>query len=282
MKWRDAWEERFHGLGQTDAVIEELKSGKSIRIEVYCRTKRRAEDIQREFGGSIRKLKTWTLPKPAKLAPIAIRDALIVSAEPCGKGLEKLRADNPARKVISIPPEMAFGTGDHATTATCLRILVDVSRELAGAGEAWDQLDLGMGSGILAIAGRALGARRVHGYEYDARALKIARRNVRRHGFTRWIRCEEADVLDWVVPAGLGRAERYAVITANLFSDVLAATFPKIARVALPGAHVIVSGILAEDAERCLEAGRTAGIEFTRVLRRGKWVGARGVVGHRA
>ena len=57
VKWRDAWEERFLGLGQTNAVINELPSGKSIRVDVYCENEKDALAIMEQFGGRIRKLK---------------------------------------------------------------------------------------------------------------------------------------------------------------------------------------------------------------------------------
>lgn len=273
--WKDAWEERFHGLGQTNAVIQELKGGKSVRIEVYCRTKRKAESIRTEFGGTIRRLRerNWAHIPASKAPPIKIRDALLVVAYDDDAKIARLKKAWPRRGVISIPPEMAFGTGDHVTTASCLRLLVDISRELNRGREPWDQLDLGTGSGILSIAGRMLGARRVSGMDYDRRALQIAKRNVRRNGL-RGIALAEKNILSWE-PGGRERGA-YACVTANLFGDVLKAVFPKIASAARPGGSIVVSGILDKQEDECLGAGRNAGIRWDKTVRRGKWISARG------
>ncbi len=278
-KWRDAWEERFHGLGQTDAVISELPGRKSIRIEVYCESEEQAETIRREFGGTVRPLKewNWTHMPAAKAPPIKIRGALLIASSDDKAVISRLRREHPRRQVIAIPPEMAFGTGDHVTTATCLRFLVDISRELERQGEPWNQLDLGCGSGILAIAGKLLGARAVEACDYDARAVRISKRNAKRNGLrNREIRFAEKNVLDWK-PAAREKGT-YACVTANLFSDVLGAAFPKIAVVTAPGGFVVVSGILADQAEACLDAGEKEGVRFEKVVRRGKWVSAWGRV----
>ena len=81
---------------------------------------------------------------------IKVRDAILLTAETDATKIKALRLSHPQRKIISIPPEMAFGTGDHATTSTCLRLLVDVAR--ARKGTDWTVADLGTGTGVLAIA----------------------------------------------------------------------------------------------------------------------------------
>ena len=136
------------------------------------------------------------------------------------------------------------------------------------------QLLLLIGSGILAIAGRKLGADKVRAWDYDPHAIRVGLRNLKRNRATRGVEVEERNVLDWKP----SKAERgsYALVTANLFSDVLVAIFPKIVAVAAPGGVVIISGILSEQAEECLAAGKAAGIDFEKVVTRGKWVSARG------
>ena len=115
---------------------------------------------------------------------------------------------------------MAFGTGDHATTSTCLRLLVDYAKEARGG--RWSLLDLGCGTGILAIAGALLGAAEVDGFDFDPAAVKIANRNARRHGLKR-LKFTEDDVTKW-------EPEReYDVVAANIFFDVLTISFERIA-----------------------------------------------------
>ncbi len=105
--------------------------------------------------------------KPAQLPPVKVRDRLVISAESSKAALQKLAAQYPSRIILSIPPHLAFGTGHHATTATVLRFLVDFAKEREGA--KWSLLDLGTGSGVLAIAGARLGATQVSASDNDPR-----------------------------------------------------------------------------------------------------------------
>jgi ribosomal protein L11 methyltransferase len=270
-RWRDAWEDRVLGLGQTNAVIRALPGGKTIRIEVYCASKADALQRQKDFGGSVRRLasKNWAKHVTARRSrPIKIRDRLLVTGEGDPAKLARVRKEYADREVISIPAEMAFGTGEHETTSTCLRFLVDASRELGQGGRSWDLLDLGTGTGILAISASKLGARRVEACDYDPHAIRVAGGNVDRHEVRDGVQLRQHDVLAWE-PTSM---ERYDCVTANLFSDVLMASFGKIAEVTLPGGIVIASGILAEQSEACLRAAREAGLEIEEVKRKGKWV----------
>jgi ribosomal protein L11 methyltransferase len=268
-RWEDAWEERFHGPLRTGLVITRLPGGRTIRVEVYCERRVDAARIQKEFGGQIRTLKqqNWAAKSAESLRPVMIRSGLIVThrAEIAGQ----MRAVHPDRKVICIPGEMAFGTGDHATTSTCLRVLVDYAAERKRTGEKWSLLDLGCGTGILAIAAAMLGAKPVDGFDYDPAAVRVANRNARNNGI-RGLRFTLDDVTAWKP------ARQYDVVAANIFYDVLTLSFDRIASAAKPGGMVMVSGILHTQAEGCLAAGRKAGLKFEKPIRKGKWVTAVG------
>ena len=267
-KWRDAWEERFLGLGQTNAVISELPGGKSVRVDVYCENEGDALAIQEQFGGRVRKLKdeNWAAMAPPQRNPIKIRDMLLITGEGDAGKLSQLRVEHPGREVISIPAELAFGTGDHATTATCLRVLADVARAYRGEGRGWSMLDLGSGTGLLAIAAHKLGASRVEGFGFDPTAVKVARRNLERNG-AEGVEIAKGDVFDWApVEAS------FDVVAANVFADVLCPNMAKIASATKPGGHWILSGILREHEELVQDAIDSAGLEAPRAIRRGKWV----------
>jgi ribosomal protein L11 methyltransferase len=271
-KWEDAWQERFHSDGQTNAVISEIKGGKTIRVEVYCDDRGHAEAIQQLFGGSVRELKqeNWAAMKPPPRGPIKIRRALVITEEADEREIGKVRQAHPGRGVIAIPAQMAFGTGDHATTATCLRFLVDIAKEI-GDGK-WSMLDVGCGSGILAIAASKSGANSVEGFDYDGHAVSVAEENARRNGAADHVRFYERDLLAWKPK----RAERWDCVFANVFADILAAASPTLAKVVKPGGHLVVSGILKEHSEECLAAVRAEGFEFAEIKTIGKWTTARG------
>ena len=270
-KWEDAWEERFHGPLQTGLAITRLPGGKTIRVEVYCEKAADARRIQKEFGGSVRQLKpqNWAAVSAQSLQPVMIRKSLVIAHSE--EAAETQRKAHPDRQVLCIPGELAFGTGDHATTSTVLRVIADYAAERSRAGVPWSLLDLGCGTGILAIAAAKLGAAPVDGFDYDPAAVKVANKNARLNGVRR-LRFTRDDVTTWQP------SQQYDIVAANIFFDVLTLSFPRIAAAARPGGMIIVSGILHTYAAECLASGKKAGIKFDKPIRRGKWVTA---VGHR-
>ena len=266
-QWIDAWEERFSG--NANFVMEYIKGGKSVRLQVYCGTKKEADAIFGQFGGSVRKVKDadWKkAPEPPK--PLKVRDVFLVTAETDKRKLAALRKEHPKRELIMIPPEMAFGTGDHATTSTGMLLLVDISRQRKGT--KWSVADLGTGSGLLAIAASKLGAAEVWGCDFDPLAIAVAKRNVERNG-TDGITMKDQDVLKWKP-----RKKGYDVVAANLFSTVLIEAWPVIAKSLGKGGDLVVSGILATQAWEVFEAAAKEGLGFSKVIKKGKWVSARG------
>jgi len=269
VKWMDAWEERFYG--NPNSVITELSTGKSIRVEVYCETEADAQEIQKQFGGSVREMKAqnWQAMVEVKRPPLKIRDAIIITAERDGDEVEQLQKDYPKRHIIKMPAEMAFGTGDHATTSTCLRQLVDVARERNAKGDSWDMLDLGCGTAVLAIAARMLGAETCEAHDFDPQAVRVSEANLVLNGVDN-IAVYEQDVLEWEPP------RQWPVVIANLFSSILQQAFPTIAKSVEVGGDIIVSGILREQWDPTREAAEASGLVFDTVVKKGKWVSARG------
>jgi len=266
-KWIDAWEERF--AGNPNLVVEYLKSGKSARLQLFCSKRSEAEAVKEQWGGSVREIKGREWQKPAALPPpIRIRDTFLLTQESKPAVLRKLREQHPTRQLISIPPEMAFGTGDHVTTSTCLRLLVDIARERKGS--QWSVADLGCGTGVLAIAARKLGCGDTFACDFDPFAVKVTEHNTRRNDAP-GITIRQQDVLKWKP-----RSKGYDVVLANIFSTVLIQAWPVIARSLAPGGDLIVSGILASQAWECFTAAAGSGLGFTQVIRKGKWVTARG------
>ncbi len=266
-KWRDAWEERFLGLGQTNAVIQELPGGKSIRVDVYCNREKEALAIAEQFGGRVRKVKNvnWAAMAQPSRKPIIIRDQLLVTGEADPKKIEQIASMHPARQILSIPAELAFGTGDHATTTTCLRLIADIAKSHRKKNYAWSLLDAGTGTGLLAIAASRLGAGTVEGFDFDPTAVGVARRNLKRNK-ARSINIYEADLFEW----NSGKTQ-WDVITANLFADVLTPNMTKLYDALLPGGNLILSGILLEHKDQVLDAAQATGLPEPTTLQKGKW-----------
>ena len=256
-KWEDAWLERLQCIGPTRLAVVRLPSRKSLRIEAYALTRKEADALVEQFGGQIRAIKDKPISEPVARKPLAIRDRLWVvdSAETASQ----LDASRPA---LIIPAAMAFGTGDHATTASCLRLLCDVAETQAAP---WDFLDLGTGSGILAIAARKLGARKVEGCDFDPHAVRTAKENVTRNAAGP-IPMRKTDVLAWTPP------RTWDVVAANLFSQVLIQAADTIAAAVRPGGALILSGILLIQEKEVTKAFQKRGFAFQKVVRKGKWV----------
>lgn len=268
--WVDAWEERF--AGDPRFVITRIPGRHTVRVEVYCEKKKEAEEIQSHFGGVVREVKArnWAAMNPDPPVPVKVRDRLLIVGDKERTKLAALGREYPGRQIISIPPDMAFGTGHHETTSTVLRMLVDIADEREGT--PWTMLDLGTGSGVLAIAAERLGAAKAWGCDFDELAIKVALQNLKRNR-TKKVTLEVADVLKWKPK------EKWDCVAANLFHDVLEEAFPKMARAIKKRGTLLISGILKTQADGCLNAGRKAGFVFEEIVTRGKWVTAQGRLG---
>jgi len=146
------------------------------------------------------------------------------------------------RQVIVIEPGMAFGTGTHATTRCCLEFLEHLASRFNG-GEL-TALDVGTGSGILAIALAKLGAASVVALDNDPTALKVARGNVRVNGVERKIKLSSCrlDKVD----------EAFAVVVANLTAETIVDLAAALEECVAGEGYLVLSGILQPKARQVL------------------------------
>ena len=262
VKWEDTWMERLGWLGQR-LVMFTLPNSRSLRIEAYHVTRTEADTLVSAFGGTLRVARPLTRkelePKPRP--PLRVRGRLlVVSTEKELALASKQHAKTPA---LLIPASVAFGTGEHATTASCLRMIADVAHELRGT--EWDALDLGTGSGILAFAARIFGARKVEASDFDATAVRVAKENAAANNIT-GVHFIRSDLLKWTAP------RQWPVVLANVFSTTLIAAAPRIAGAVEKGGRLILSGILRTQEGEVLAAFRKQGCRLERAVRKGKWV----------
>ena len=265
----DAWAEQLLIVVDPQRLaIVALPNRRTQRLEVYCDTARQARHLVTRFGGQVREIKpaSWQpAPATAPGRPLSVGGKLLVTSRETE--LVPLRAAHPGRSVLCLPAAMAFGTGEHATTAMCLRLVLAVTRHRPAG--SWNLLDLGTGSGILALAGKQFGARSVLGLDNDPHAVRTARENARLNDLaTRTVRFTQADLPAWTPPAG----QTWAVVTANLFSELLIRLMrPVIAPAVAPGGDLILSGVLATQADEVVAAVRAAGLTLVTVKSRGRW-----------
>ncbi|MBQ9835122.1 MAG: 50S ribosomal protein L11 methyltransferase [Akkermansia sp.] len=264
-KWQDIT------VNMPGAVLSAEFNAQKVRVEVYTETAEEAFVLQACYGGTTEQLKDvdWVAATaPENTPPLLIRDKIVISASDQPEVLEDLRHKYPHRIILTFPAEMAFGTGNHATTSTCLRMLCDEAKNRK---DPWTLTDIGCGTGVLALAGLRLGAASAVSFDFDPKAVEVAERNIIRNGGADNLKLFQADIFEWQ-PA---RGERADVVLANLFSTVLQKAFPRILPAMKPGAVLIISGILNTQAEETLAAAEAAGLRTLKVVSRGKWTTAK-------
>jgi len=175
------------------------------------------------------------------------------------------------KKILHIDPGTAFGTGMHETTQLCIRQLkkyITPETEL---------LDVGTGSGILAIISLLYGIRHAVGTDLDPCALEATKENMQANQ----IKPEQFEVFigniisDKEVQDRAGY-ECYDIVVANILADVLVPLTPVIVNQLKPGGIYITSGIIDEKEETVVEAVKAAGLTVTEVTYQGEWVSVTG------
>jgi ribosomal protein L11 methyltransferase len=152
----------------------------------------------------------------------------------------------PGMAEIVLDPGMAFGTGTHPTTSLCLAALSDLLAARPGA----RVLDVGTGSGLLAIAAKKLGAGQVAGNDDDPIAVRVARENAALNGVD--LDLNERDV-------GAQRGP-FDLVLANILANTLVELAPALAAQLAPGGVVLLSGILTPQEEEVRSAYLAAGL----------------------
>ena len=162
------------------------------------------------------------------------------------------------RVLLHIDPGAAFGTGTHATTSLCLELLQDYIKD----GSA--MLDIGCGSGILAIASVLLGAESAVGVDIDAQSVKTARENAAINGVSDRTEFIVGDLAEKV-------SGRFPVVCANIVADVVIRLLDGAEKYIADGGVLIVSGIIDIRENDVLEAAKRHGYEISQKRYRDNW-----------
>lgn len=180
---------------------------------------------------------------------------------------EEMKPEDQGKTVLHIDPGTAFGTGMHETTQLCIRQLkkyITPETEL---------LDVGTGSGILAILSLMFGAKHAVGTDLDVCALEAVAQNCAANG----IAPEQFEMLigniitDKAVQDKVGYG-CYDIVAANILADVLVPLTPVIVNQLKPGGIYITSGIINDKEQTVTEAVQAAGLQVLEVTRQGEWV----------
>ena len=174
------------------------------------------------------------------------------------------REARPGQAVVVLDPGLSFGTGQHATTSFCLKQIVALRPKIK---RARSLLDIGCGSGILAISAAKLGYGPVDAFDFDPVAVRVAEKNCRSNRVAKQVKVQRKDL------TRLPRTARtaYHVICANLISDLLIAERDRILNRLAPGGTVILAGILAAEFTRVRQAYESAGYALTKTSIEKEW-----------
>ncbi len=254
-------------------VAEDRQSPTAVRMRCYLPPSRVRGQMLRRLRARVRGLAKWGFDPG--LASVTCRvvaarrwaRAWRSAARPLRFGrlvVAPTRIRVGARRgqiVIRIDPGMAFGSGAHPSTRLCLRAMPRYLRAIPIRPHV---VDVGTGSGILAIAAARLGARRVWARDVDPVATAVARENVCANDVARVVRV--------VRGAGLGPAPaRPDLIVANIVAETIAGLLPAVRARLAPGGTFIGSGIVEDRLSGVLKAGAAAGLKRVEVLASGEW-----------
>ena len=238
-----AWFEASEAVAAVEAVRARLEGLK-------------AADIAGALGaltlstGTIRE-EDWAENWKQYFKPFRVSEHLVV--KPTWESWDK----QPGDLIIEIDPGMAFGTGTHETTALCIGLIEKYYR-------GGKLLDVGTGSGILAIAAALLGAADVVAVDIDPDAVRVAKENVAMNGLSGRIDVREGDLLQ-------GLHERFDFAAANILAPVIQMLAAPLTRHLNPGGLFVCSGIIEEAAPDVEKALLDAGYEILESTARGVW-----------
>ena len=261
--------------GQWDIIDEAIaqRIGDDVKVTGYYEVDEKLRDrlmfieseLNRikglELGMDLGKLETrthsvaeedWTESWKKAFKPFRLGAHMLI--KPSWETVETLPGDH----VIEIDPGLAFGTGTHETTGMCVRLVEKYVKPGDTA------IDIGTGTGILAIAAAHMGAKRVLATDLDAVAVRVARENVKINGFEGAIEMRCGDLLEVV-------DEQADVVIANIIADVIIGLAAPVKPYVADGGVFICSGIAVNRLEDVLAALNAAGYEVLDTLVEGEW-----------
>lgn len=166
--------------------------------------------------------------------------------------------ENNTKKILELDPGMAFGTGDHATTSLCAKLM-----DKAGC-KGKDVLDVGTGSGILAICADLLGAENVLGIDIDPIAVEVAKENGGYNHCGDNVKFIQGDLTK-------GTDFKADIVVANLMAEIVIMLAEAVKKHMKPGAIFISSGILVDKEKKVTDAFERLGLEVIEIQEEGEW-----------
>ena len=259
----------FFDLGATGVVLEDFGNQ---TLKAYLPLERSPEEIQNKISTYLGELSSiyphlpfpdfrlnqiknqdWQKNWRRFFHPVRVTPTLLILPV-----WEKQPQKDRQTHVIRIDPGPAFGTGQHATTKMCLQAM-----ESLGAQRGRTLLDVGTGSGILAIYGAKLGFERITAIDVDPEAVRWAERNIRLNGATNAVFLSETPVQ--------AINEQFSLVCANLILSELLRLMPDFHPLVESGGYLVISGILKDQVKKIEEALHATLFAATRTLTQDEW-----------
>jgi ribosomal protein L11 methyltransferase len=199
----------------------------------------------------------WAESWKRHFKPMEIGDQLLIKPSWSKRRPRKNQA------IVVLDPGLSFGTGQHPTTAFCLTELVRCGKNKARR----SFLDIGTGSGILAIAAAKLGCSPLHAFDFDPESVRIARANARANGVHKQVRITRGDVTK--LPIRPGR--QYDLICANLISTLLISERRRIVNRLRRGGTLVLAGILKSEFSQVQQIFEKLGLKLAATRAENEW-----------
>lgn len=209
-------------------------------------------DIKLEINGVNEE--DWATSWKAYYKPVHIGNKMVIV--PMWESYD----EQPGEVIVRMDPGMAFGTGTHETTRLVVSLLEKYTKDGCRV------LDVGTGSGILAICASKLGAGECKAYDIDPVAVRVARENIKDNDCDN-ITCDVSDLLYGVDLSG----GQYDLVCANIVADIIIRMCPDISKYMKDDAILLASGIITERADEVVEAVNANGLRVRERLTDNGW-----------
>jgi ribosomal protein L11 methyltransferase len=266
------YEKPLNDIPEGDVVIQGYFADVQEHLDGMLETLRSRIQELTEFGIDIGKAsinvkvvneEDWANAWKQYYKPVRISDQITI--KPTWEAYEP----TPEELVIELDPGMAFGTGTHATTSLCLRTI----EKVVNPGD--EVIDVGTGSGILAIAAAKLGAKHVLALDLDPVAVSSATENTKLNNLEDQVTVIQSDLLKLLKQndtAGLGIKLPVRVVVANILAEIIMTFVDDVYEALVPGGIYVASGIITKKEQEVNQALEQAGFIISDRYQEEDWV----------
>ncbi len=250
------------GMEDMIQVKAYIKSDAALHDKLQFVKERLRQLREQDFGldpGTLRmslenvRAEDWTNNWKKYFKPIKVSDRIVI--KPSWEQYEK----KPGERVLEMDPGMAFGTGTHETTRLCIRM---IERYLQPGNTV---VDIGCGTGVLAISSVLLGAARAVAVDLDENAVRTAKENIKRNRVEDRVEVRKSNLLD-------GVRGQFDLAVSNILAETIRKLTTSIRGVLKPGGIFLASGLLLDNLQEVTDAMQTAGLDVIGKDAMGDWV----------